>query len=170
MTPEQETELLASNKALQEQLQKLMPVVGQVGELTSKVSTLQTENQELKKGVNLSSQESAVLALKTKYPDVPEETLRAFPAEVRDAQCAKIQESISKVKAESAKTNPNSSQALWMNAGGIGPTDDATVAAELAARNAKIAEAKASGNVFDMLKARSNEVTSFLRQSLATSK
>ena len=169
MDDEQAKALVASNTELQRKLAELEPHISKVGTLTSKVDALEKENVELKKGMNINSQEQAILTLKTKYPDVPEETLRKLPAEVREDICKSMQETISKVKAP-AKTEPTDNLSAWTRAGGIGPTDDATIAAE-AAEKAKVRnEAKARGDVSGMLSARGAELVSFLRQSFTGAK
>ncbi len=113
----------------------------------------------------ISSQESALLAVKAKYPDVPEETLRALPEASREAQGKMLQESFGKLKSASAfKTGPEA----WVNAGGIGPSVEAEDAAALAVRESVRAKAVSSGNFMDVLRVKSRDTVEFIQKNFAT--
>lgn len=168
LTEEQEKHLLASHEALTKQLSELAPILSQVKPLTEKVSLLEKENGELKKGLQSSSQEQMFLSLKTKYPDVPESVLRATPEAQRETVFKELQDKLSTVKAASAaKTDP---MKMWADAGGIGPTDEAEKAALEAEKRKSYDESAKRGDVHGMLKARSKELLGFIRQSFVGAK
>ncbi len=164
LTEEQEQKLLADNESLTKKLTELVPALESLKPLSEKVSALEKENGELKKGLSLSSQEQAIFSLKTKYPDVPESAIRATPEASREVVLKELQDKFSTVKASQAKTDP---MELWANAGGIGPTDEAEKAAVQAAHQKSYAESQLRGDVGGMLKARSSEIVKFLRGSFA---
>ena len=161
LTEEQEKQLLDSHASLSKQIADLLPAVESLKPLTEKVSALEKENGELKKGMSISSQEQAILTLKTKYPDVPESVIRSTPEAQRDAVLKDVQDKFSTVKA-AAKTDPDQ---FWANAGSIGPTDEAERAAAQQAKAKEYADSQSRGDVGGMLKARSAEVVKFLRGS-----
>ena len=164
LTEDQEKSLLSSHEVLTKQLAEIVPLVSQLKPLTEKVSALEKENVELKKGLSLSSQEQAILTLKTKYPDVPESVIRNTPEASREVVLKEVQDKFSTVKASQAKTDP---MTLWADAGGIGPTDEAERAASEQQKQKVYAESQSRGDVGGMLKARSTEIVKFLRGSFA---
>ena len=166
MTPEQEVEQAKVIETLSSKLAALEPTLAKVSTLEAQNQSLQKQLEEVKKGHDLNSQELAIQKLKTAYPDVPLEMIQKLPDNIREQVAKETQESINKVKAKAATPNGDP-LADWTRAGGIGPTDDATIAAEQAATAKKVAEAKAQGNVFDMLAARGTEVLGHLRRSYA---
>lgn len=164
LTEDQEKNLLASHETLTKQLNELLPLVTQLKPLSEKVSLLEKENGELKKGLQSSSQEQAILALKTKYPDVPESVIRNTPEASREVVLKEVQDKFSTVKAVKVKTDP---LALWADAGGIGPTDEAERAMQEKQRHEAYADSGKRGDIMGMLTARSAEVLRHLRGSFA---
>jgi hypothetical protein len=162
LTPEQEAKLLADSAANAAAIAALTTenaaVKTQLAEKDSAIKDLTSKHQ-------LSSQETAILALKAKYPDVPEATLRALPEAAREEQGKALQESFGKLKSAGAlKTGSEA----WANLGGIGPSVEAEDAAQLAAREAGRAKAVQAGNFMDVLRIKSRDTVEFIQKNFAT--
>lgn len=164
LSEQQEKELLEGFGGLKKTVEELKPIAAKVPELENTLKAKDAEIAELKKNQTNFSQEAQFHSLKTKYPDVPEDTLKALPEASRDSVAAGLQAQFSKLKATQAKTDP---MTLWANAGGIGPTDEAEKAAQKAEAQKRYDSARNNGNVMGMLQTRSAEVVSFLRKSFA---
>ena len=162
MTPEQEKELLEGHAALKAQVSSHS---SKVSELEKSLAEKNAVIEMLKKGHADLTQDSELSRFKSAYPDVPEEVFHHTNPEKRQEVGAKIQAGFSKVKA-TVKTDPTSPVDLWTQAGGIGPTDDATIAAEQQANKKEMEAAKAAGDPLRMLKAKGSEVIEHLSRSL----
>ena len=162
LTPEQETKILADSEASAKTIAALAP---QLEALRVELAAKESAIKDLQSKQQTSSQESAFLAVKAKYPDVPEATLRALPEASREEQGKVLQESFGKLKNASAfKTGPEA----WANAGGIGPSVEAEDAASLALREQSRAKAVASGNFMDVLRIKSRDTVEFIQKNFAT--
>jgi hypothetical protein len=162
LTTEQETELLKSNAEMKATLSALAPSVEalktQLSEKEAAIKVLQTHQLT-------SSQDAALVALKAKYPDVPEGTLKALPESLREEQGKILQESFGKLKSASVlKTGPSA----WSDVGGIGPSVEAEDAAQLALRETARAKAVSSGNFMDVLRIKSRDTVDFIQKNFAT--
>jgi hypothetical protein len=155
LTEAQEKELLENTAALKEQIAALLP-------LAQKSKDLEAQLVSLK---DMSSQEKAVLALKTKYPDVPEATLLAIPADKREEHAKTLQDQFASLKAKSV-TPAKNPQDAWAVAGSIGPTDEAGIQAEKLAKAKTLEEARSRGDVHGMLKTKSAQIVGWLRQTV----
>jgi len=154
LTPEQEADLVKTNAEMSATLKTLLP----------EVAALKTQNADLTAKHSAVSQEQAILALKAKYPDVPETTLRALPSEVRETQGAALQEHLEKLKTASAvKTGPDA----WASLGGIGPSVEAEDAANLAARETARAAAVQKGSYMDVLRIKSRDTVEWVQKNFA---
>jgi hypothetical protein len=162
LTPEQEAKILADNEAASKTLAALAPQLeamkAQLAEKEAAIKDLQTKQQ-------ISSQDAALNALKAKYPDVPEATLKALPESVREEQGKVLQESFGKIKSNSVlKTGSNA----WSDVGGIGPSVEAEDAAALAVRESARAKAVTSGNFMDVLRIKSRDTLEFVQKNFST--
>lgn len=162
MTPEQEAALIKSNETLAAQIAALAPAMT---EMKTQLTTISAENAELKKGVQISAQEVAIRDLKTKYPNVPETTLRALPEAVRDAEAKTLNDQFSKLAANPV-TDPNA----WADIGGMGGSLEAEAEAERKARDEARVKARDNGDVMGVLRASSREILNFIKPILATPK
>lgn len=166
LTEAQERELLDSHKSIQDTLKEILPALKSLPEVQKAVSELAKGNTDLSSKLSAVTQEQTFQTLKSKYPDVPESTLRAFPDAVRETEAKIIQDQISKVKVRLAtETDPKDPMSLWARAGGIGPTDEAAIAAEREEQKQIRDKAKNSGDVFGMLKSRTKETLAHLGQT-----
>lgn len=167
MTPEQEAQVLADNAAFKDQLSKLMPVVAEVNTLKTSLATKDAEIAELKKTVSPLSVNSATLALKTAYPDVPEASLLAvisLPAESQKAVLEPMQKTAAELKVKLTKTDP---RAGWADAGSIEASTEAEGLARKAEREKAYREHAKDGNVFGMLDERASEIAAHVRRAFA---
>ena len=163
LTPELEAQLLADNAEMKKTLAAIAP------EITTLKTTLAAKEADitaLKTGAHLSSQETAITALKAKYPDVPEATLRALPEASREEQGKVLQESFGKLKSAPGafKTGSNA----WSDVGGIGPSVEAEDAAALALRETARASAVQKGDFMDVLRVKSRDTIQFIQKNFAT--
>lgn len=156
-----------TNEELAAQLAKTQEMVAALAPVAEKVKTLETTLAEKGKVITdlqskhqQSSQEQAVLALKTKYPDVPESLLKALPEASREAEAKALQEKFGQLKTPSrVKTGPNA----WDNAG-IGPSIEAEDAAQLALREKARNESVLKGDLMGVMRAKSRDTIEFLRK------
>lgn len=168
LTEAQEKELLEGLSGLKKSVTDLSAVAAKVPELEAQIKAKDTKIAELEKGHQNLSQQADRSGLKTAYPDVPEHLLDhalSLPADKRADFLKPTQEAISKVKGALPNTDPRALDP-WARAGGIGPTDDAAIAAEKAAQDKARQEARSRGDVAGMIQSRGKEVTEFLRRSI----
>ena len=165
MTPEQETEVLASLKTTKELLASLQPIVAEVPGLKAAIAARDTQIADLQKGHLTLSQEGERNSLKTAYPDVPVDVLLSIPADKRAEQGKLLQEQFTKVKATIpvAQTDP---LAAWARTGGIGPTSEAEKAAMQREAEKSYDDAKNKGDVGTMLGLRMGELVAHARRAL----
>jgi hypothetical protein len=167
LTEQQEKELLEGFGSLKKTVADLSPIAAKVPELEKTLAAKNAEIEALKTGHANLTQDKSLQELKSKYPDVPESTLKLIPEANRDAEAKVLQEKFSKVKAPQAETDP---MKLWANAGGIGPTDEAEKAAQQQEATKRYNEFKNSGNVMGMLSLRGAEFVASVRKALAPAK
>ena len=162
LTAEQEADLLKSNEEMKKTLAALAP---QVTALNTQLTEKDAAIKDLQAKQQLSSQDAALSAIKAKYPDVPEATLRALPEAAREEQAKMLQESFGKLKSAGAlKTGAEA----WSNVGGIGPSVEAEDAAALAVREAARTKAVTAGNFLDVLRVKSRDTVEFIQKNFAT--
>lgn len=155
-------ELQAQLKTVTEQLAAVVPVIEKVKTLESTLAEKDKVITDLQSKQNQSSQEQALLGLKTKYPDVPESLLKALPEASREAEAKALQEKFGQLKTApgAVKTGPNA----WDNAG-IGPSLEAEDQAALALREKARNESVAKGDVMGVLRAKSRDTLEFLARN-----
>ena len=163
LTPEQEADLVKTNADMKAALATILP---QVTGLKAEIDAKEAAIKDLQSKHQISSQESAFLAVKAKYPDVPEATLRALPEAAREEQGKSLQESFGKLKAANMAVKTGSE--AWSNIGGIGPSVEAEDAAALAVRETARTKAVASGNFLDVLRIKSRDTVEFIQKNFAT--
>lgn len=162
LTPEQEAQILADNAEMKKTLAAIAP---ELTTLKTQLAEKDAAITDLKTKTDASSQETAILALKAKYPDVPEGTLRALPEASREAQATELQAHFGKLKTPAGvKTGPEA----WANVGGIGPSVEAEAAESLAQRETERAKAVQSGAFMDVLRVKSRDTVDFIRKNFAT--
>jgi hypothetical protein len=160
LTEKEETDLkdglAAANKALAE----YAPVLAKVPELEKTLAEKNAEISDLKKGQVVSDEDRAIAALQTKYSTVPESTLRALPAASREAEAAKLHESLSKVAPATDPLN------AWNTVGNVTPSLDAESDADKLARNEAKDKAIKDGNPQGVFAAKSRDITRFVMNSI----
>ncbi len=162
LTPEQEALLLANVESSKASIAALTE--GNKT-LTAALAAKDADITALKSNVHASSQETALLALKAKFPDVPEETLRALPEASREAQGKVLQDTLGKFKAPAGvKTGAEA----WRDVGGIGPSVEAENAEALALRETERNKAVQSGDFMNVLRVKSRDTVDFIRKNFAT--
>ena len=170
MTPE---EIAAMKKGLETAnaaIAALQPLAAEVTTLKTSLAAKDTEIADLKKTVNPLSLNSATLALKSAYPDVPEASLLAvvgLPAESQKAVLEPMQKTAADFKVTLAKNDPT---AGWADAGSIAPSTDAEKLARKTEREQAYRDQAKTGNVFGMLEERGAEIAAHVRRALTPSR
>lgn len=169
LTPEQIAALNAL-PALTKQVTELAPIAAKVPTLEAELAKRDAKIADLEKGVGSLStnfqNSSALTALKSEYPDVPEASLTAalaLPAEARKSLLDPMQKKATEFKATIAKTDPKSG---WADAGSIQPATDAERFAQKEEKRKAYVEHAKTGNVFGMLDQRASEFAAHVRRSL----
>ncbi len=166
LTEEQEKNLLAGLDTTKAELAKLAPLAAEVPALKTQLAEKDAKIAALESKVNPLSVNSAALALKTAYPDVPDSVLLQvidLPAEKQKAILAPAQARETEFKAKLAKTDPMQG---WADAGSIEAATDAERQAREVDQRKGYEDAKKDGNPVGMLGQRSAEIAAFVRKAI----
>lgn len=164
----QEKELTDGLASMKKQFADIAPVLAEVPAMKASLAAKDKEIADLKAGLTPLTVNSAHLALKTAYPDVPEATLTALadlPAEKQKAILEPAQKAAAELKTSLVKTDPSRG---WEDAGSIEASTEAERIAQRAERKKAYVEHAKQGNLSGMLNERATEIAAFCRRAFAT--
>lgn len=128
--------------------------------LQTSLAEKDTKIVALEKGQIVSEEDRAIAGLRTKFPTVPESTLRALPAASREVEAGKLHESLSKV---APATDPLKA---WSRVGSVMPSLDAETEAEKLATAQAKDKAMKEGNSGGVMQAKTKEIARFVLSSI----